>query len=158
MPYFKRLPYAETLLRDRAPEPDSVATPDAKAEPFLGLANSVLAGEAGAGALVEGPFSVQSPVRPGDIGRMVLSLENTGSGGPLALQVTPSGLQSSGGGTIDAAQVTITPAHLTVPAGGAGDIEVAIKVPPDAKPDTYTGSVAVSGPRPFAIQITIDVQ
>ena len=163
MPYFKRLPFAETMLQEQAEAPAHISTPDAQAEPFLGLANAVLGQETEhGGTRVDGPFNVRSPVQPGATGHMVLSLENPDTARPTTLQVSPSSLQSAAGNRIGADCVTATPARLSIPAGDADDIAVAINVPADTKPGVYSGSLAVTGgatnPQSFAIQIVIDVQ
>jgi hypothetical protein len=158
LPYYKRFPFQEMLQREHAMKanpPDQIAEPD---ENFLKLADSVLAEDSGASPDVEGPFHLLKPLKAGETGQMILTLENVASDAPETLNLSPNDLLSANGGRIGRSGVRITPSSFTIPPGGSKDVQVSVITPKEAKPGTYTGAIAVSGRHDFGIQITAEVR
>ncbi len=158
LPYFKRLPYQEMVSRAqaaKAPAPSSESEPS---DSFLQLANSVLAEDAGESPIVEGPFHVLTPTRPGETGRMVLSLENIATDAPAKLRLTATDMHSGQDNVLSRSAIRLNPASMTIPPGGAKDVEIAIHVPNGAKPGAYSGAISVGGAQTFGIQITAEVR
>lgn len=158
LPYFKRLPYQEMVSRAQAAKAKAPSSESEQSASFLQLANAVLAEDSGESPIVEGPFHVLTPTRPGEIGRMVLSLENIDAHGPANLRLAATDLHSGQDTVLNRSAVRLSPSSMTIPPGGAKDVEIAIHVPNGAKPGTYSGAISVGGAQTFGIQITAEVR
>ncbi len=147
MPYFIRRPYAETTaLREPKSPADEVD--------LLDLAKNVLSMETG--PAVEGPFRLRHPLKPGDIGTLILELALDEGTASVKVSLAASNLIGPGS-RIAAESVRISPSTITLSTGAPAEVTVTVQAPADARAGLYTGTLSATGDDTFAIGIQAEI-
>lgn len=90
-------------------------------------------------------LALPNPLAPGEHGEIQLSLDNDGEEPTQPLGFCCSDLVSPTGGRISASHVKFNPGHLVIQPRTSERISLAIHVPKEAAPGTYTGVFEATG-------------
>jgi hypothetical protein len=102
-------------------------------------------------------LSMTDPVAPGESADISMNVENDSATPTETFALNASDLISGDGDRIPAKNVTFTPAELQIPAFEAEKITVQLKVPPSAKPGTYSGLLQATKLSPVRAVLVVTI-
>ena len=147
VPYFKRLPYAQTRTTQ-------AGAPAAGTGDVMDVARAVLA--SATGAAPDGTLRLRAVLRPGMQGALRADVALDRDGPPRTIRLAVSDLVGPGS-RIPADRIRVAPAMLDLQPGSSAEVEISIAAPEGVQPGIHAGLLTGSGEDAFACRIEAEI-